>query len=341
LSNRPVIFVPEPRKPMSLLKELLEPHAEVCVGGPEKWTEDDLIGGIPEWDAILVTSREQVTERVIQAGTRLKIIAKFGVGVENINIRAATQAGVPVTNCPGSNAVAVAEAALGLILASVRRIPSYMKALQGGAWREVLEDSIELSGATFGIVGFGNVGRELARLLRGFDGRILASDPYVSSDEIWERGAEPIDFDSLVQESDIISLHCSLTSQTQHLFDAARFKMMKRHAVVVNCARGQIIDEKALANALRENVISAAGLDVFEGEPPEKDHPLFSLPNAVVTPHLAGSTHLAHERIFRMASDSIIRALMEERPAPEMLLNPEVYENTPPSDGTLYSGEEN
>ncbi|MFP6891369.1 MAG: hydroxyacid dehydrogenase [Nitrospinota bacterium] len=339
MSNRPVIFVPEPRKPMSLLRELLEPHGEVRVGGPEKWTEDDLTRGIPEWDAILVTSREQVTERVIQAGTRLKIVAKFGVGVENIDIPAATRAGLPVTNCPGSNAIAVAEAALGLILASVRRIPSYMKSLQGGAWREVLVDAIELSGATFGIVGIGNVGRELARLLRGFDGRILAFDPYVPPDEIRARGAEPVDLDTLTRESDVISLHCSLTHETRHLFGADRFQMMKSQAVIVNCSRGPVIDEKALVGALRENVIAAAGIDVFEGEPPEKDHPLFSLPNAVVTPHLAGSTHLAHERVFRMVSDSIIRVLKGERPNPVMLRNPEVYGKIAVLDGTVSSRE--
>ena len=183
---------------MSLLRELLEPHGEVRVGTDEQMKEDDLVSGVPEWDAILVTSREHVTERVIQAGKRLKIVAKFGVGVENIDIPAATRAGIPVTNCPGSNKIAVAEAALALMLASVRRIPAYMRALKEGAWREVLEDSMELTGATFGIVGIGNVGGEIARLLRGFEGRILATDPYVAPEEIRARGAEP-DSDSLTE----------------------------------------------------------------------------------------------------------------------------------------------
>lgn len=327
MTNRPVIFVPEPRTPMSLLRELLEPHGEVREGGAEKWQEEDLIKGVPEWDAILVTSREQVTERVIAAGSRLKIVAKFGVGVENIDIPAATQAGIPVTNCPGSNAIAVAEAALGLIFATVRGIPGYMEKLREGAWREVLVDTFELTGSTFGIVGIGNVGRELARLLRGFDGRILACDPYVDPDEIRRRGAEPVDLDTLTRESDVISLHCSLTPETRHMFGADRFRTMKSHSVLVNCSRGPVIDEKALVGALREQVIAGAGLDVFEGEPPDKTNPLFKLPNAVVTPHLAGSTHLAHERIFHMVTDSIIRVLKGELPDPVFLRNPEVYEN--------------
>ncbi len=327
MNDWPVIFVPEPRTPMSLLRKLLEPYGEVREGGPEKWTPEDLVRGVPEWDALLVTSREQVTEEVIRAGSRLKIVAKFGVGVENIDIPAATRAGIPVTNCPGSNAIAVAEAALALMLSTVRRIPPYMGMLKEGAWREVLVDSIELTGATFGIVGIGNVGRELARLLRGFDGRILATDPYVEPDEIRARGAEPVDLDTLTRESDVISLHCSLTPETRHMFGADRFEMMKSHAVVVNCSRGSIIDEKALVGALREEVIAAAGIDVFETEPPSKENPLFSLPNAIVTPHLAGSTHLAHERIFHMATDSINRVLRGEWPDPKMLQNPEIYED--------------
>mgnify|MGYP006421321863 CR=1 FL=1 len=312
---------------MSLLRELLEPYGEVREGGAEKWQEEDLIKGIPEWDAILVTSREQVTEKVIAAGSRLKIVAKFGVGVENIDIPAATKVGIPVTNCPGSNAIAVAEAALALIFACVRGIPGYMGKLREGAWREVLVDTFELTGSTFGIVGIGNVGRELARLLRGFDGRILACDPYLDPDKIRARGAEPADLDTLTRESDVISLHCSLTPETTHMFGTDRFRMMKSHSVLVNCSRGPVIDEKALVGALREQVIAGAGLDVFEGEPPDKNNPLFTLPNAIVTPHLAGSTHLAHERIFHMATDSIIRVLKGEKPDPVFLRNPEVYEN--------------
>ena len=144
--------------------------------------------------------------------------------------------------------------------------------------------------ATFGIVGFGNIGRELARLLSGFQGRILAYDAFVSDDSIRDAGVEPVDLDGLTCESDFISIHCSLTPETRHMFDAPRFRMMKKSAVLVNCARGAIIDESALVQALREGEISSAGIDVFEEEPPSPNNPLFSLQNAVVTPHFAGAS---------------------------------------------------
>jgi len=327
LSGRPVFFIPEAREPKETLLNLLSPHGEVREGGPRKWSEEELARNAGAWDAILVTSREQITGRVIEAAHRLKIIAKIGVGVENIDIPAATRRQIPVTNCPGANAVAVAEAALGLMLAAGRHIPQAMQRLKEGVWRDALRIASELTGATFGIVGFGNVGRELARLLRGFEGRILSYDAYVPADRIRAGGAEPVNLDTLTRESDLISIHCSLTPETRHLFDAARFRMMKPHAIIVNCARGAVIDEAALVEALREGVIGGAGIDVFEEEPPRRDNPLFLLPNVVVTPHLAGGTHQARERINRLAAENVIRAIRGERVLPATLLNPEVYED--------------
>lgn len=273
-----------------------------------------------------MTSRERVTERVIEAAARLKLIAKIGVGVENIDIPAATRRGIPVTNCPGANAVAVAEAALGLMLAASRRIPQGMERLRRGGWRDGIWIAGEMSGATFGIVGFGNVGREMARLLSGFRGRVLAHDAFVSGEAIREAGAEPVALDALTRASDFISIHCALTPETRRMFDARRFRMMKKSAVIVNCARGAIIDEAALLRALGEGEIAAAGLDVFEEEPPVADNPLFSLPNVVATPHLAGATLQARERVNRLAGENALAALRGERVNPGTLLNPEAYE---------------
>ncbi|MEE9275820.1 MAG: hydroxyacid dehydrogenase [bacterium] len=318
--------MPEVREPRAVLNGLLAPYGEVCEGGVEKLSEEELVRAAGEWSAVIPTSREFITERVLEAAPKLKIIAKLGVGVENIDIPAATRRGIPVTNCPGSNATAVAEAALGLILAAVRRIPQSMRALQEGAWREAVGNSNELSGAVFGIVGFGNVGRELARLLAGFGGRILAADAYVPGERIRAGGAEPVDLDTLTREADVVSIHCSLTPETRRLFGADRFRAMKKSAVIVNCARGGIIDEAALIAALKGGEIAGAGIDVFEEEPPARDNPLFSLPNAVVTPHLAGATHQARERVFRIAAENVIRAVRGERVVPSTLLNPEVYE---------------
>lgn len=326
LSRNAVFFVPEARDPIESLRNMLAPRGEFRVGGPRKWSEEELARDAHEWDVLLVTSRERVTERVIDAAARLKLIAKIGVGVENIDIPAATRRGIPVTNCPGANAVAVAEAALGLMLAASRRIPQGMEKLRRGGWRDGIWIAGEMSGATFGIVGFGNIGREMARLLSGFRGRVLAHDAFVSGEAIREAGAEPVDLDALTRASDFISIHCGLTPETRRMFDARRFRMMKKSAVIVNCARGAIIDEAALLRALGEGEIAAAGLDVFEEEPPAADNPLFSLPNVVATPHLAGATLQARERVNRLAGENALAALRGERVNPETLLNPEAYE---------------
>ena len=326
LSRNAVFFVPEARDPIESLRNMLAPRGEFRVGGPRKWSEEELARDAHEWDVLLVTSRERVTERVIDAAARLKLIAKIGVGVENIDIPAATRRGIPVTNCPGANAVAVAEAALGLMLAASRRIPQGMEKLRRGGWRDGIWIAGEMSGATFGIVGFGNVGREMARLLSGFRGRVLAHDAFVSGEAIREAGAEPVDLDALTRASDFISIHCGLTPETRRMFDARRFRMMKKSAVIVNCARGAIIDEAALLRALGEGEIAAAGLDVFEEEPPAADNPLFSLPNVVATPRLAGATLQARERVNRLAGENALAALRGERVNPETLLNPEAYE---------------
>lgn len=325
MSEGVVFFVPEARAPIESLRRMLAPHGEFRVGGERKWSEEALVRDAHEWDALLVTSRERVTGRVLEAAARLKIVAKLGVGVENIDIPAATRRGIPVTNCPGANAVAVAEASLGLMLAASRRIPQGMAKLREGGWRDGIWIGGEMSGATFGIVGFGNIGRELTRLLSGFGGRVLAFDAFVEDEAIRAGGAEPAGLDALTRDADFISIHCSLTPDTRHMFDARRFRMMKRSAVLVNCARGAIVDEEALVRALRAGEIASAGLDVFEEEPPDADNPLFGLPNAVVTPHLAGASRQARERVNRSAAENVLAALRGERVRPATLRNPEVY----------------
>ncbi len=327
MNRNVVFFVPEARAPIESLRNMLEPYGEFRDGGNSKWTEDELVRDAHEWDAILVTSREQITERVIDSATRLRLIAKIGVGVENIDIPAATRRNIPVTNCPGANAVAVAEASLGLMLAASRRIPQGMDKLRQGGWREDIWVANEMSGATFGIVGFGNIGRELARLLSGFQGSVLVYDAFVSDEVIREAGVEPVDLDRLTSESDFVSIHCSLTPETRYMFDARRFRLMKESAVLVNCARGAIVDEAALVRALEEGEIASAGIDVFEEEPPNAGNPLFSLPNAVVTPHFAGASHQARERVNRLAGENVLAVMKGERVNPKTLLNPEVYKD--------------
>tara|TARA_Y100000588_G_scaffold336117_1_gene376727 strand:+ start:1515 stop:2492 length:978 start_codon:yes stop_codon:yes gene_type:complete len=320
-----VFFAPEARKPIANLKNKLEVYGEFREGGGEKWTEEKLVNAAHDWDFIIVTSREQITSKVINAATKLKAILKIGVGVENIDIGAATERKIPVANCPGANAIAVAETAVGLMLASSRRIPEGVEKLINGEWRNSIHIGNEMTGATFGIVGLGNIGSKLAKMLSGFGGRILAYDPYVSSEKFDLLEVESSSFADLLKLSDFISIHCSLTDETKYLFDKSTFRQMKSSAIIVNCARGPVIDEKALLDALRTNQIAGAGLDVFESEPPDVLNPIFTLPNVVATPHLAGATNEAREKINDIVFQNIELVIRGEQVMEYTLLNPEVY----------------
>ncbi len=320
-----VFFAPEARKPIANLKNKLEVYGEFREGGGEKWTEEKLVNAAHDWDFIIVTSREQITSKVINAATKLKAILKIGVGVENIDIGAATERKIPVANCPGANAIAVAETAVGLMLASSRRIPEGVQKLINGEWRNSIHIGNEMTGATFGIVGLGNIGSKLAKMLSGFGGRILAYDPYVSSEKFDLLEVESSSFGDLLKLSDFISIHCSLTDETKYLFDKSTFGQMKSSAIIVNCARGPVIDEKALLDALRTNQIAGAGLDVFESEPPDVLNPIFTLPNVVATPHLAGATNEAREKINDIVFQNIELVIRGEQVMEYTLLNPEVY----------------
>tara|TARA_A100001037_G_C15152563_1_gene640482 strand:- start:8584 stop:9561 length:978 start_codon:yes stop_codon:yes gene_type:complete len=320
-----VFFAPEARKPIANLKNKLEVYGEFREGGGEKWTEEKLVNAAHDWDFIIVTSREQITSKVINAATKLKAILKIGVGVENIDIGAATERKIPVANCPGANAIAVAETAVGLMLASSRRIPEGVQKLINGEWRNSIHIGNEMTGATFGIVGLGNIGSKLAKMLSGFGGRILAYDPYVSSEKFDLLEVESSSFADLLKLSDFISIHCSLTDETKYLFDKSTFGQMKSSAIIVNCARGPVIDEKALLDALRTNQIAGAGLDVFESEPPDVLNPIFTLPNVVATPHLAGATNEAREKINDIVFQNIELVIRGEQVMEYTLLNPEVY----------------
>ena len=318
MSSEIVFFAPEARKPIANLKNRLEVYGEFREGGGEKWTEEELVSAAHEWDFIIVTSRERITSKVITAATKLKAILKIGVGVENIDINAATERKIPVANCPG-------ETAIGLMLASSRRIPEGVQKLISGEWRNSIHIGNEMTGATFGIIGLGNIGSKLARMLSGFGGKILAYDPYVSLDKFNSYGVVSSSFQELLELSDFISIHCSLTDETRYLFNKSTFERMKSSAIIVNCARGPVIDEKSLFNALKSNEIAGAGLDVFESEPPDLSNPIFTLPNVVATPHLAGATNEAREKINDIVFENIELILKGKQVKEYTLLNPEVY----------------
>ncbi len=282
--------------------------------------EDELIKLIEDADAIVITSRGKFSKRVISAASKLKIIAKCGALPNNVDINAATDLGIPVTWTPGSNAGSVAEHAVTLMLSILKLVPKTMDGLKKGRWHTEQDKANELMGKTVGIVGFGQAGSYLTKFLKPYDVEMLVFDPYVSQEKIDLYGVKKVDLKTLLSNSDIVTLHCHMCEETHHLINKERLAVMKKSAFLVNTARGGLIDEDALYEALSNKWIAGAGLDVFEVEPASKDNPLFNLDNILITPHMAGWTKEALVREARGASEEVIRVLTGE--LPKNLVNP-------------------
>jgi D-3-phosphoglycerate dehydrogenase len=317
------VFVPELFPPALNQREMLEEFAEVKIGHGKVYSEEELTHEIKDMDGILMTSKVRMTQKVIDAGGKLKVISKYGVGVDTIDVGYATKRGILVCYTPAVNSDAVAEHTFGLILATLRKIPQSMVSLRRGGWREEKFLGEELTGATVGIIGFGNIGFQLAKKLAGFEIRLLVHDPYVPNEKIEEARGEQVDLSALLRQSEIVSLNLALTSETFHLIGENELRQMKSTSYLINTARGSLIDEKALYRALQEGWIAGAGLDVFEEEPAKMDNPLFSLDNVVVTPHLGGSTYKGRKRLVVMAVENLLRVLKGDLPERENMVNPE------------------
>jgi D-3-phosphoglycerate dehydrogenase len=282
--------------------------------------EAEMIPLVGDVEAALV-GNDAVTQRVIAAGPRLKVISKHGVGVDNVDVAAATRAGVVVTNTPGANQVAVAELAVALIMALTRKLAYHDTVVKSGGWSRII--GTELEGKTVGLVGLGRIGKEVVLRLKGFRVKFLAHDVYQDTAFAAEHGVRFVALDELLAESDIVTLHAVLTSDTQHLIGEKELARMKPTAYLVNTARGGLVDEAALARALAENRLAGAGLDVFADEPP-KDSPLLKLGDKVLlAPHLGAQTTETVLRMGRMAAENVVQVLRGEKPAG--VVNPEVY----------------
>lgn len=283
--------------------------------------KDDLIAALKGVDAAVIR-RGKFTRHVFQNALQLRGLVKWGVGVENIDIPAATEAGIIVANSPG-NSIAVAEASLLLILAVTKNMRVMMEAAQAGARPAFDVRGHEVNGKTLGIIGLGRIGRNLARMARGLNMTLLAYDPYVAPEQAHQYGATPVDLPSLLKQADIVSLNCVLTPETRHLIGEKELAMMKPGSYLVNTARGQVVDEAALYRALKEGHLAGAGLDVFEEEPVQPDNPLVALPNVVATPHALARTWESTDRTTAMIQDAILAIL--DRRLPEYTLNPSVH----------------
>src|SRR3984893_17025683 len=275
-------------------------------------TEAALVELIPEFSGIVVRSQTKVTAPIVNAGARLRVIGRAGVGVDNVDVEAATRRGVIVMNAPGGNTISTAEHAFSLLLCAARKIPQADALLRGGKWDRKNLEGVELFDKTLGVIGMGRIGSELSRRAIAFGMRVMAFDPYLSATRARTLQVELVEeLDDLLAGADFITLHTPLTAQTHHLLDTARLAKTKRGVRVINCARGGLIDEAALADALRSGQVAAAALDVFETEPLPADSPLRDSPNLVLTPHLGASTAEAQESVGIEIAQSIRAALLE------------------------------
>src|SRR6266536_1351930 len=275
-------------------------------------TESELVALIPEFSAIIVRSETKVNSTILNAGTRLRVVGRAGVGVDNVDVETATRRGIVVLNAPGGNTVSTAEHAFSLLLSVARRIPQADASVRQKNWDRKNFEGVELYNKTLGIIGMGRIGSELSRRAIAFGMRVIAYDPYLSATRARSLQVELVDeFDDLVATADFISLHTPLTDETRHILDEARLKKTKRGVRIINCARGGLVDEAALARALQDRHVAAAALDVFETEPLPDNSPLRSAPNLVLTPHLGASTAEAQESVGIEIAQSVRAALLE------------------------------
>jgi D-3-phosphoglycerate dehydrogenase len=294
-------------------RRLIDAGCELIVSPyPHAATEDELLPLVADVDAALA-STDAFTRRVLAAAPRLRIISRFGVGFDSIDVAAATDRGIWVTVTPGTNEHSVADLTLALILALARQLVPVANQTRAGAWERAI--GVELRGQTLGLVGFGRIGRQVALRARAFGVEVVVYDIVRDAAAAAQLGARYVPLDELLARADFVSLHAPATPETRHIIGAQALAQMKPTACLVNTARGELVDEADLAAALRERRIAGAALDVFKQEPPAADHPLLGLPNVLVTPHIAGLTAQSGERMAALSAENILAVLRGERPA--------------------------
>jgi D-3-phosphoglycerate dehydrogenase len=303
--GRPRILIADPIAPegVQLLRAVGE--VDMKLGLPQ----DSLVAIIPAYDALVVRSETKVTRAVLEAAARLSVVGRAGVGVDNIDLDAATERGVVVVNAPQGNTVAAAEHTTALLLALARHIPQADASMRRGEWRRKDFLGTEVRGKTLGIIGLGKIGSEVARRASAMDMQVVAYDPFVPAERARVVGAESVDFEQLLLLSDFITVHPPLTAQTAGMLGAAEIARMKDGVRLINVARGGIIDEAALLEAVQSGKVAGAAIDVFTEEPPPAGHPLLSDPRIIVTPHLGASTAEAQERVALDVAEQIVDVL--------------------------------
>jgi glyoxylate reductase len=306
--------------------DLLRQHCDITIWegdlppGPDEL--DTLFDGV---DGAVTLLTDRIDGVLLDRHPGLKVVSNFAVGFDNVDVEAATARQVAVCNTPGVLTQATAEFAFTLLVSAARRVVEAATYVRDGKWQTwgpKLLLGQDITGATLGIAGFGRIGRELARMAAGFDMRILAYDTYQDAAAAEELRVTYVPFDDLLRESDFVSLHVALTPETHHLVSTREFGLMKPTAVLINAARGPVVDTDALVTALRGGEIFAAGLDVTDPEPLPADHPLVTMPNCIVVPHIASATVTTRDAMAELAANNLLDVLNGRRP--EVIVNPEI-----------------
>jgi len=305
----PKVLVSDAMAPEGL--EILERARGLEVVNAPDLSHEELLEAIRDAEGLVIRSGTKVTAEVLEAAEKLKVIARAGIGVDNVDVGIASKRGVIVENTPGGNTVTTAEHALALLVALARHVPQATASMKAGKWEKKKFKGTELYNRTLGVVGLGNVGRVLADRARGLGMRVIAFDPHISAEVAQKHDVELLDFDELLERSDAITVHVPRSKETQGLLGREAFGKVRPGVLLVNASRGGIVDEEALAEALESGQVGGAALDVFEEEPPPADHPLLALDNVICTPHLGASTTQAQLNVSITAAEQVRDYLLE------------------------------
>jgi len=273
-------------------------------------TPEQLIQTIPDYDGLVIRSGTTVTSEVVAAAKNLKVVGRAGSGLDNVDLEAATKRGIVVMNTPGGNTITTAEHTFALMVSMARKVPQACASTKAGKWEKKKFMGIELFNKTLGIIGVGQIGSHVAKLAQGMMMNVIAYDAYLSPENAGKMGIESVDLDTLYARADIITLHTPLTNETRHLIDAKAFSKMKQGVQLINCARGGIVNEEDLFQALQSQKVGAAALDVFEKEPVDPAHPLLTLENFICTPHLGAATNEAQENVALAIAEQLVDFLL-------------------------------
>jgi D-3-phosphoglycerate dehydrogenase len=304
------VLVSDPISELGL--QQLTDATDITVDRKSGLSEDELVAIMAEYDALLVRSQTKVTDRILAAGTKLKVVGRAGVGVDNIDLEAATKRGVIVINAPDGNTITTCEHAFAMMMALARHIPQAYRKTVDGTWDRKSFLGVELRNKVLGILGMGRIGSEVAKRAKAFGMDVIGYDPFLSEERAEKMGVILGSVEDIIRKADFITVHTPLTNDTYHMIGKDQFQIMKHGMRIVNCARGGIIDEMALKDAIDSGIVAGAAFDVFEEEPPSPNHPFLGHPKIIVTPHLGASTIEAQENVAIDVSEQVIHILRGE-----------------------------